>query len=131
MVALGDTVEEAFYKVFHLQAACEVQVCKVPWEVSLEAGFDGGPGNCGPCCLSDGGPDLLNCFTILPDTAFLTLLLFPTYNGIHTLENSIITSDWHCPDLGDVSSGWGKSSQATQKPHYTCVIWCGCCTELY
>lgn len=26
MVALGDTVEEAFYKVFHLQAACEVQV---------------------------------------------------------------------------------------------------------
>ncbi|XP_054979435.1 beta-adducin isoform X2 [Sorex araneus] len=26
MVALGDTVEEAFYKAFHLQAACEVQV---------------------------------------------------------------------------------------------------------
>ncbi|XP_054557684.1 beta-adducin isoform X2 [Talpa occidentalis] len=26
VVALGDTVEEAFYKVFHLQAACEVQV---------------------------------------------------------------------------------------------------------
>ncbi|KAM6432053.1 beta-adducin isoform 1-T2 [Liasis olivaceus] len=26
LVALGDTVEEAFYKVFHLQAACEVQV---------------------------------------------------------------------------------------------------------
>ena len=46
MVALGDTVEEAFYKVFHLQAACEVQVCEVPWEMSLGAGFDGGPGNC-------------------------------------------------------------------------------------
>ncbi|XP_032085413.1 beta-adducin [Thamnophis elegans] len=26
LVTLGDTVEEAFYKVFHLQAACEVQV---------------------------------------------------------------------------------------------------------
>ncbi|XP_025788222.1 beta-adducin isoform X2 [Puma concolor] len=26
VVALGDTVEEAFYKVFHLQAACEIQV---------------------------------------------------------------------------------------------------------
>ncbi|XP_049641004.1 beta-adducin [Suncus etruscus] len=26
VVALGDTVEEAFYKAFHLQAACEVQV---------------------------------------------------------------------------------------------------------
>ncbi|XP_045045284.1 beta-adducin isoform X2 [Desmodus rotundus] len=26
VVALGDTVEEAFYKIFHLQAACEVQV---------------------------------------------------------------------------------------------------------
>lgn len=26
MVALGDTVEEAFYKIFHVQAACEVQV---------------------------------------------------------------------------------------------------------
>ncbi|KAG3267141.1 adducin 2 [Ictidomys tridecemlineatus] len=26
MVALGDTVEEAFYKIFHLQAACEIQV---------------------------------------------------------------------------------------------------------
>ncbi|XP_044273408.1 beta-adducin [Varanus komodoensis] len=26
LVALGDTVEEAFYKVFHLQAACEVQI---------------------------------------------------------------------------------------------------------
>lgn len=48
MVALGDTVEEAFYKVFHLQAACEVQVCEVPWEVSPGAGFDGGPGNSGP-----------------------------------------------------------------------------------
>ncbi|XP_058406980.1 beta-adducin [Diceros bicornis minor] len=26
VVALGDTVEEAFYEVFHLQAACEIQV---------------------------------------------------------------------------------------------------------
>ncbi|XP_053125343.1 beta-adducin [Hemicordylus capensis] len=26
VVALGETVEEAFYKIFHLQAACEVQV---------------------------------------------------------------------------------------------------------
>ncbi|XP_006880921.1 PREDICTED: beta-adducin isoform X2 [Elephantulus edwardii] len=26
VVALGDSVEEAFYKVFHLQAACEIQV---------------------------------------------------------------------------------------------------------
>nr|XP_033806174.1 beta-adducin isoform X2 [Geotrypetes seraphini] len=26
MVALGDTVEEAFYKIFHLQSACEIQV---------------------------------------------------------------------------------------------------------
>nr|XP_060642925.1 beta-adducin [Anolis sagrei ordinatus] len=26
IVALGDTVEEAFYKIFHLQAACEVQI---------------------------------------------------------------------------------------------------------
>ncbi|XP_032729580.1 beta-adducin [Lontra canadensis] len=26
VVALGDTVEEAFYKIFHLQAACEIQV---------------------------------------------------------------------------------------------------------
>nr|XP_020635793.1 beta-adducin [Pogona vitticeps] len=26
LVALGDTVEEAFYKIFHLQAACEVQI---------------------------------------------------------------------------------------------------------
>nr|XP_034975956.1 beta-adducin isoform X2 [Zootoca vivipara] len=26
VVALGDTVEEAFYKIFHLQAACEVQI---------------------------------------------------------------------------------------------------------
>lgn len=47
MVALGDTVEEAFYKVFHLQAACEVQVCKVAWEVSLGARFDGAPGTVG------------------------------------------------------------------------------------
>ncbi|KAJ6653260.1 hypothetical protein lerEdw1_009424 [Lerista edwardsae] len=30
MVALGDTVEEAFYKIFHLQAACEVQVSALP-----------------------------------------------------------------------------------------------------
>ncbi|KAK2501874.1 hypothetical protein MC885_016787 [Smutsia gigantea] len=26
VIALGDTVEEAFYKIFHLQAACEIQV---------------------------------------------------------------------------------------------------------
>ncbi|XP_077161315.1 beta-adducin [Paroedura picta] len=26
VVALGDTVEEAFYKIFHLQAACDVQI---------------------------------------------------------------------------------------------------------
>lgn len=26
MLALGDTAEEAFYSIFHLQAACEVQV---------------------------------------------------------------------------------------------------------
>ncbi|XP_029459844.1 LOW QUALITY PROTEIN: beta-adducin [Rhinatrema bivittatum] len=26
MVALGDSVEEAFYKIFHLQSACEIQV---------------------------------------------------------------------------------------------------------
>ncbi|KAM4867861.1 beta-adducin isoform 3-T3 [Thomomys bottae] len=26
VIALGDSVEEAFYKVFHLQAACEIQV---------------------------------------------------------------------------------------------------------
>ncbi|XP_062452683.1 beta-adducin isoform X1 [Rhea pennata] len=26
VLALGDTVEEAFYKIFHLQAACEIQV---------------------------------------------------------------------------------------------------------
>lgn len=49
MVALGDTVEEAFYKVFHLQAACEVQVRKALWEVTSGAGFDGVPGNWGPC----------------------------------------------------------------------------------
>lgn len=49
MVALGDTVEEAFYKAFHLQAACEVQVGKVLREGSPGAGFDGVPGNCGPC----------------------------------------------------------------------------------
>lgn len=36
VVALGDTVEEAFYKIFHLQAACEIQVSKLPW--------GGGPG---------------------------------------------------------------------------------------
>lgn len=48
MVALGDTVEEAFYKVFHLQAACEVQVRKVLWEVGSGSGLDGVPGNCGP-----------------------------------------------------------------------------------
>lgn len=33
VVALGDTVEEAFYKVFHLQAACEIQVSKFLWGV--------------------------------------------------------------------------------------------------
>lgn len=49
MVALGDTVEEAFYKVFHLQAACEVQVRKALWEVTSGADFDGVPGNWGPC----------------------------------------------------------------------------------
>ncbi|XP_006035763.1 beta-adducin [Alligator sinensis] len=26
VIALGDTVEEAFYKIFHMQAACEIQV---------------------------------------------------------------------------------------------------------
>lgn len=26
VLALGDTAEEAFYSIFHLQAACEVQV---------------------------------------------------------------------------------------------------------
>uniref|UniRef100_A0A803K8Y0 Adducin 2 n=1 Tax=Xenopus tropicalis TaxID=8364 RepID=A0A803K8Y0_XENTR len=30
VVALGETVEEAFYKIFHLQAACEIQVSAVP-----------------------------------------------------------------------------------------------------
>ncbi|XP_068131009.1 beta-adducin isoform X1 [Hyperolius riggenbachi] len=30
VVALGESVEEAFYKVFHLQAACEIQVSAVP-----------------------------------------------------------------------------------------------------
>lgn len=33
VVALGDTVEEAFYKIFHLQAACEIQVSKFLWGV--------------------------------------------------------------------------------------------------
>ncbi|KAF3826696.1 hypothetical protein GH733_009221 [Mirounga leonina] len=33
VVALGDTVEEAFYKVFHLQAACEIQEKHRPHEV--------------------------------------------------------------------------------------------------
>ena len=31
VVALGDTVEEAFYKIFHLQAACEIQVSTFLW----------------------------------------------------------------------------------------------------
>ena len=31
VVALGDTVEEAFYKIFHLQAACEIQVSMFIW----------------------------------------------------------------------------------------------------
>lgn len=35
VVALGDTVEEAFYMIFHLQAACEIQVSKFPWGVAL------------------------------------------------------------------------------------------------
>lgn len=26
VLALGDTAEEAFYSIFHLQAACEIQV---------------------------------------------------------------------------------------------------------
>ncbi|XP_041442880.1 beta-adducin isoform X2 [Xenopus laevis] len=30
VVALGETVEEAFYKIFHLQAACETQASAVP-----------------------------------------------------------------------------------------------------
>ncbi|XP_053321226.1 beta-adducin isoform X2 [Spea bombifrons] len=30
VVALGETVEEAFYKIFHLQEACEIQVSAVP-----------------------------------------------------------------------------------------------------
>ncbi|OCT86679.1 beta-adducin isoform X1 [Xenopus laevis] len=30
VVALGETVEEAFYKIFHLQSACETQVLAVP-----------------------------------------------------------------------------------------------------
>ncbi|XP_073509686.1 beta-adducin isoform X1 [Phyllobates terribilis] len=30
VVALGESVEEAFYKIFHLQAACEIQVLAVP-----------------------------------------------------------------------------------------------------
>nr|XP_021401054.1 beta-adducin [Lonchura striata domestica] len=31
VLALGDTAEEAFYSIFHLQAACEVQVIKQRW----------------------------------------------------------------------------------------------------
>ncbi|XP_075714610.1 beta-adducin isoform X2 [Rhinoderma darwinii] len=30
VVALGESVEEAYYKIFHLQAACEIQVSAVP-----------------------------------------------------------------------------------------------------
>ncbi|XP_075063538.1 beta-adducin isoform X2 [Mixophyes fleayi] len=30
VVALGESVEEAFYKIFHLQEACEIQVSAVP-----------------------------------------------------------------------------------------------------
>ncbi|KAM4036801.1 beta-adducin isoform 1-T2 [Anomaloglossus baeobatrachus] len=30
VVALGESVEEAFYKIFHLQAACDIQVSAVP-----------------------------------------------------------------------------------------------------
>ena len=30
VLALGDTAEEAFYSIFHLQAACEVQVRAAP-----------------------------------------------------------------------------------------------------
>ncbi|XP_040270355.1 beta-adducin isoform X2 [Bufo bufo] len=30
VVALGESVEEAFYKIFHLQAACEIQASAVP-----------------------------------------------------------------------------------------------------
>lgn len=30
VVALGESVEEAFYKIFHLEAACEIQVSAVP-----------------------------------------------------------------------------------------------------
>ncbi|KAM9311111.1 beta-adducin isoform 2-T2 [Gastrophryne carolinensis] len=30
VVALGETVEEAFYKIYHLQSACEIQVSAVP-----------------------------------------------------------------------------------------------------
>ncbi|XP_066234136.1 beta-adducin [Saccopteryx leptura] len=36
VVALGDTVEEAFYKIFHLQAACEIQVSALSSAGGLE-----------------------------------------------------------------------------------------------
>lgn len=91
MVALGDTVEEAFYKVFHLQAACEVQVCKVLWEVSSGASFDGSLRTVSPagCQLGSCEPN----FVTLPVTTFLTFFQFPVYKGIHILEKSITASD--------------------------------------
>lgn len=38
VLALGDTAEEAFYSIFHLQAACEVQVRDGPWGGGTELG---------------------------------------------------------------------------------------------
>lgn len=42
VLALGDTAEEAFYSIFHLQAACEVQVSA---GLRLGAGSEPGRGS--------------------------------------------------------------------------------------
>lgn len=111
-------MEEAFYKVFHLQAACEVQVCAVPWEVSSGAGFDGGLGNCGPCSAVRSRPPKLfyhpACHRF-PYTPAISCLQWDPYS-----EKSITTSDWHYSDLGDLRSGLEKPSPGTQKPYHTC-----------
>lgn len=53
MLALGDTAEEAFYSIFHLQAACEVQVSAgLGWAGGGHGGsaHGAGPGSAQPGC---------------------------------------------------------------------------------
>lgn len=97
MVALGDTVEEAFYKIFHLQAACEIQVSR-----ALGVGLAWPYG--GPRCGRRGpGTHHVKASPVSLPWRHLILRKFHTHVGFVALEHL---------SASDVCPSWGPGPRA-------------------